>query len=346
MIKYNNSSINNWNFGDDNITKVYYNEAVVYQKIPHDYSKDYLTFVATESGTFKFSGNSINYSLDSGATWTELASDTSTPTVTAGNKVMWKASGLTPNSNIGIGTFSSTANFTAEGNIMSLYFGDNFSDQTSLSGKSYAYRTLFSGCTTLTSVENLCLLATTLAASCYRDMFWGCTELTKAPKELLATTLEAYCYCGMFNGCTSLTAAPELPATTLTASCYRDMFNGCTSLSVAPELPATNLSGGYYCYCGMFYGCTSLTESPILPATTLVSYCYYSMFRNCSNLSSVTCLATDISASNCTSSWLVYVASNGTFNKAASMSSWTSGGSGIPNGWTVQDVTPPTPTYQ
>jgi len=134
-------------------------------------------------------------------------------------------------------------------------------------------------------------------------------------------------------------------ATTLAASCYRDMFSGCTSLSVTQkELPATTLEA--YCYCGMFYGCTSLTESPILPTTTLVSYCYYNMFRNCSSLSSVTCLATDISASNCTGSWLVSVASNGTFNKAASMSSWTSGASGIPNGWTVQDVTPPTPTYQ
>ena len=309
-IKIGNLDISAFKVGSSDC-KIYLGDTLLYpQSTPHDYSKDYLTFVATESGTFTFSGNSINYSLDSGATWTELASDTSTPTVTAGNKVMWKASGLTPNSNIGIGTFSSTANFTAEGNIMSLYFGDNFSDQTSLSGKSFAYRTLFSGCTTLTSVENLCLPATTLAASCYRDMFGGCTELTKAPKELLATTLEAYCYCGMFNGCTSISVAPELPATMLAASCYRDMFSGCTSLSVAPELPAT----------------------------TLVSYCYYSMFRNCSRLSSVTCLATDISASNCTGSWLVYVASNGTFNKAASMSSWTSGASGIPNGWTVQNA--------
>lgn len=33
MIKYNNSNINDWNFGDDNITKVYYNEAVCYYKI-------------------------------------------------------------------------------------------------------------------------------------------------------------------------------------------------------------------------------------------------------------------------------------------------------------------------
>lgn len=332
-IKIGNLDISAFKVGSSDC-KIYLGDTLLYR---HDYSKDYLTFVATESGTFTFNGNDIDYSLDSGETWTTLSNGTATPTITANSSILWKASGLTPTSSIGIGTFSSTANFTAQGNIMSLHFGDNFSGQTSLSSKSYAYSTLFSGCTTLTSAKNMLLPATTLSTNCYTSMFYGCTSLTTAP-ELPATTLANYCYQNMFYGCTSLTTAPSLPATTLTASCYRDMFNGCISLSVAPELPATNLSGGYYCYCGMFYGCTSLTESPILSATTLVSSCYYNMFRNCSNLSSVTCLATDISASNCTRNWLVYVASNGTFNKAASMSSWTSGGSGIPNGWTVQDV--------
>ena len=33
MIKYNNSNINDWNFGDDNIIKTYYNGSVCYQKL-------------------------------------------------------------------------------------------------------------------------------------------------------------------------------------------------------------------------------------------------------------------------------------------------------------------------
>lgn len=33
MIKYNNSNINDWNFGDDNIAKVYYNGNMCYQKV-------------------------------------------------------------------------------------------------------------------------------------------------------------------------------------------------------------------------------------------------------------------------------------------------------------------------
>ena len=46
-IFFNNSSINDWNFGDDNIIKVYRNNAVCYYKItgggnPIDYSTHYL----------------------------------------------------------------------------------------------------------------------------------------------------------------------------------------------------------------------------------------------------------------------------------------------------------------
>jgi hypothetical protein len=85
----------------------------------------------------------------------------------------------------------------------------------------------------------------------------------------------------------------------------------------------------------MFRDCTSLTTAPELPATTLASECYREMFNRCTNLSSIKCLATDISASNCTLAWVNGVAASGTFTKAASMSSWTEGVNGIPSGWNV-----------
>ena len=62
------------------------------------------------------------------------------------------------------------------------------------------------------------------------------------------------------------------------------------------------------------------------------------MFYGCSNLTSVTCLATDISAYFCTKYWLDGVAATGTFTKAATMSIWPEGTSGIPSGWTVKDA--------
>ena len=126
-----------------------------------------------------------------------------------------------------------------------------------------------------------------------------------------------------------------LPATTLTDGCYSFMFDRCTSLTVAPELPATTLK--VTCYAFMFMACTSLTAAPKLPATTLEESCYVAMFLGCSNLTSVTCLATDISASMSTSSWLSSVSATGTFIKAPGMTDWTVGGDGIPEGWTVEE---------
>ena len=194
------------------------------------------------------------------------------------------------------------------------------------------YYNMFKGCTSLTTAPEL--PAETLAEGCYAYMFYGCTSLVNVP-VLPATTLADYCYSSMFQGCTNLKTAPELPVTTLATACYQYMFNGCTSLTTAPELPATTLTDGCYQY--MFQGCTSLTTAPELPATKLADRCYGGMFYKCTKLSYIKCLATDIPATSCTSNWVSNVASTGTFVKAASMTSWTTGTSGIPTGWTVQN---------
>ena len=323
---------------------------------PGDYENQYLTFEAIEDGTFTFTGtssHSLSYSLDDGQTWTALASGTASPTVTAGNKIMWKGT-CTPSDN-GIGKFSSTGTFNAYGNTMSIVHGDNFQNSTTISGNQFS--SLFNS-TKVVNAENLVLPATTLANYCYYKMFYGCTSLVNAPAlpsmtlanwsyggmfsgctsletapELPATTLADSCYGGMFDGCTSLVTAPTLPATTLAYNCYQYMFKGCTGLVTAPELPATTLAD--YCYNYMFRGCTSLVNAPTLPATTLADYCYNYMFRGCSSLNYIKCLATDISASNCLTNWVDGVASRGTFVKAANMESWTTGNNGIPTGWTV-----------
>ena len=251
-----------------------------------DMADRYLTFVAQESGTFRFNGttnaNTVQYSLDSGVTWKSLARNTDSPTVKSGNKIMWKGT-LTPSTktSYGIGKFSSTGRFTVEGNAHSLLWGDDFQEHTDLKGKNYAFHNLFKDCTGLTSAENLSLPATTLAKYCYYWMFEGCTSLTTAP-SLPATTLAQHCYSFMFYCCTSLTTTPKLPATTLASSCYNSMFEGCRSLTTAPVLPATTLASS--CYLSMFAYCTSLTTAPSLPATTLAQDCYYCMFNFCTSL--------------------------------------------------------------
>lgn len=157
-------------------------------------------------------------------------------------------------------------------------------------------------------------------------------------KETTFPSGSTYTFFSLFKQATHIIDSSNLilPATTLTSNCYNSMFMGCTSLTTAPVLPATTLFSR--CYVSMFNGCTSLTSAPELPATTLVNYCYYSMFNGCTKLNYIKCLATDISASNCTRDWVKSVSSTGTFVKNPNMSSWSTGGNGIPSGWTVKDA--------
>ena len=313
----------------------------------HDYSQDYLTIVSLVDNntigwrtTYASLLRTISISTDAGSTWSTFESSTSgttLATLNTGDKLLIKGSNATYGSSAYYyNFFTSTGNFNIEGNIMSLIYGDNFIGQTALSVVG-TFMYLFSN-SNVVSAENFILPATHLTQDCYNGMFSGCTSLTTAP-ELPATTLISYCYNRMFSGCTSLTTAPELPATTVSSYCYANMFYGCTSLTTASEtLPATTLVD--HCYYSMFYGCTSLTTAPELPATTLTNYCYYNMFRGCTSLNYIKCLATNISATHCTTDWVDGVAASGTFERDANMLDWTTGTSGIPSGWTVD---PPIP---
>lgn len=205
--------------------------------------KKYLTFEAVENTTFQFTKAGLSYSLDNGDTWVELAANTKTPTVNAGNKILFKGE-MTPSSTSPYNTFSSTGKYNASGNVMSLLFGDDFIGQTDLTGKNYAFYSLFASNTHLVDASNLKLPATTLANRCYAAMFYGCTSLTAAP-ELPATTLADGCYDQMFQGCTSLTTAPELSATTLAGRCYNQMFQGCSNLNYIKAMFTTTPSSSY-----------------------------------------------------------------------------------------------------
>ena len=391
-----------------------------------DYATEYLTFNILSYGTINWTANktdgskTIDYKLNDNE-WVTITSNTSSSApiirVNSGDKLQFRGNNAQYSSgniifNMLYNSFGGSALFEAEGNIMSLIYGDDFKNNSTISSD-YTFGYLFYNCTGLTSAENLILPATKLRRNCYQNMFKDCTSLTTAP-ALPATTLANYCYQYMFSNCTSLTTAPVLPATKLASSCYQNMFDGCKSLTTAPELPANTLANSCYsymfsnctslttapvlpattladiCYRQMFYGCTSLTTAPALPATTLTNQCYLLMFENCTSLTTapalpattladscynsmfsnctslttapelpattlnimcydsmfqgctslnyIKCLATDISASNCTRYWVDGVASTGTFVKNPNMSGWTTGNSGIPNGWTVQDA--------
>ena len=269
--------------------------------IPCDYSKKYFTFIARQNCTMNFdllfededpennvSCGTISYSLNNGETWSEEYGEIEL-NLNAGEKVLLKGhmnvydGGYDQVTDIEGGWIVSTGYFDVEGNIMSLFYGDDFEKQSTITEKT-TLAAFFKGNTYLVNAKNLILPSEISCEYGLSSMFEDCTSLTTAPAILPATTLSKWCYVRMFFNCTGLTTAPELPATTLASNCYSSMFNGCTALTTAPELPATTLTHAYNCYEHMFSDCTSLTTAPELPATTLTDSCYEYMFSGCTSL--------------------------------------------------------------
>ncbi len=323
-----------------------------------------LTFIACEDGDIIWKTSraswvkTIEYSKDNGSTWTSVTSTVSGARIPVrnGDKVLIRGNNLAyANSKGDFCSFSRSIKYQVYGSLGDL-MPKGFRGRMS----KYGFKKLFYNNSLVTNypgaeiilpaivLDEGCyeqmfystllkvapdLPATILAESCYANMFAFCQSLIVAP-ELPATTLVKNCYGNMFYYCMTLTVVPDLlPATTLAENCYGNMFAYCRLLIKAPELPATTLAEN--CYKDMFCYCTSLKVAPELPATTLAQSCYNQMFYCCYKLNYVKCLATDISASNCTTEWLSNVASSGTFVKSEAMNDWTTDSSGVPSGWTI-----------
>ena len=319
------------------------NDTIDFDSIGTNWKKKYFTIIALTDGTISYShkegSNPMFYSINEGE-WIETTVSVDIP-VSKNDMIRFKSNRGNQAYNQETFTSAGTAQFEVAGNLMSLVAGDDFAtyvpniSATGTDGDLYcSFKNFFKDCTGLTSAKNLIIKYCDNES--FSNFFNGCTNLLMPPK-LPAMTLANNCYLSMFERCTSLTTAPELPATTLANYCYSSMFMGCTSLTTAPSaLPSTTLE--IMCYKSMFEGCSSLTNAPALPATTLNFMCYSGMFRNCTKLNYIKCLATDISARNCTNNWVSGVASTGTFVKNPNMASWTEGTSGIPTGWDIEDA--------
>ena len=203
---------------------------------PHDYSGDYLTFRVLTPGTvfWKAFGNltkTIECKVNEGE-WTSITSTSggATISVAEGDLVRFRGNDTfyATSKSAYSGFEGGTATYDIEGNIMSLLYGDNFAESTTLPNESYIFCSLFKKAPVI-SAENLILPATTLKNYCYRALFSWCTTLTKAP-ELPATTLAKGCYWYMFEQC-AITEAPVLKATTLVNECYGHMFTDCGLLN-------------------------------------------------------------------------------------------------------------------
>ena len=153
--------------------------------IPRDYSKDYFTIIALENSIINIDliENSENggyygglsYSLDNGETWSEEYGEIDNLNISSGQKVLFKGNMQTYIEEWDqIATIeryiNSTGNYEVAGNIMSLFYGDNFKDKDTMDVL-HILANFFKGDTHLINAQNLILPATTLAESCYAGMF-------------------------------------------------------------------------------------------------------------------------------------------------------------------------------
>lgn len=378
MSKFRNADIGQMFFGDTEIDKAYLGNTLVFSKPV--VKPNYFWTQAIAAGTFTLNIASsvtpamweyVSYSLDDGETWTQTDNvegsvvTITTPTIAAGNKVLWKGIGTQTASSYSLGaysTFKGSANYNVGGDIGTLYYGDNYTGSFPAFLGDYGFHRFFTGDTHLINAEDLVLSPKKGSSRCYQYVFYNCSNLLTAPTILMENANYYYAMYGMFNGCSKLVIAPELNVTVIGNGGMQNMFNGCSALTTPPpELKITELkSSCFYSMfknCAkmtsvpiiratsatstqwmreMFYGCKLITEAPDLPILTLASNCYYRMFYNCSALNYIKMMATDISASNCLYQWVTGVASSGTFVKNSAASWTTTGVNGIPSGWTVE----------
>lgn len=185
-----------------------------------------LTLEAIGNGTITFQNRAagkVMYKIDGGMTQTIASGADRNIPVTAGQKITLYGNNATysPLNSSEDSHISSTTDFYAYGNIMSLISSNNYNTETRLTA-SYTFSGLFTDNTNLHSHPSIPLL-------------------------LPATTLTENCYDGMFSGCSNLTTAPVLPAKTLVKECYNDMFYECSKLNHI-ECLASGINGNSFNY--------------------------------------------------------------------------------------------------
>lgn len=235
---------------------------------------NYLAFTALEDGTFTLTIGAnittnnfsyVEYSIDNGRTWVKTSNIGSTevvvttPTITEGNSVYWRGSGIRMNQGnsgtnlVYLARFSSTCKFSVSGLIMSLLDRENVTEDSSIS-----------------------------ANFTFPRLFWNNTNLVDASMLILPKNTSDYCYDSMFESCSNLVYPPQLPSTTLSDSCYRGMFRA-TTIVEAPTLLANTLVK--QCYYNMFYGCKKLRYIKILAIDVSATNCLTNWVQGTTNTS-------------------------------------------------------------
>ena len=167
--------------------------------------------------------NTISYSLDGGNTWVTTENDSSevvitTPSVSAGNTVVWKGDVHSFGKSDGVhASFSGSGRHTVSGNISYLFT----SSDTITTSYHYIFAGMFDGDSNLTSAELLDIPDTGYS--------------------------QQYTCAYMFRNCTSLTKTPILKWNRLGARHFSYCFYGCSLLD-SITMTASNMSASYCLY--------------------------------------------------------------------------------------------------
>lgn len=256
MIKYNLNNINDWNYGDDNIKKVYHHNSVCYQKIskltpiPPFNGK----WIATYEGGVT---SSAECDASSAITQNEIslthlvAVEIGDCVTSIGYSAFYGCSGLTsvtiPDSVTSIG-----------GNVFGQCSG--LTSMTIPSGVTSIGSGVFYFCTSLTSID-----IPDGVTSIGQSTFYNCISLTSVTIPSSVTSISA----NAFTYCRSLT---EITIPNNVTSIGQSAFYDCRSLtSVTIPDSVTSIGGS------AFYSCislTSVTVNAITPPTLVGSYAF------------------------------------------------------------------------
>lgn len=179
-----------------------------------------------------------------------------------------------------------------------------------------------------------------IRGTAYFDLSGNIDSIADADNFRSGVTL-TQTYKGLFRGANVVDASNlYLPSPTVNFQ-YRFLFRDCQYLIELPSMTHFTPTPQNCCR-GMFSNCISIEKATNLPIIddTYTNYQLADLFNGCTNLDYVVNLSirTSSSSSSATYNWLAGVAASGTFVKNANMTSWQSGASGIPSGWTVIDA--------
>lgn len=223
-----------------------------------DYSDQYFTITnvsgnGDEIGIVSPLEPSIKYRINGGSWITAVYTDEECVIpCTAGDSIEFSYVGRISTSSSDYTSFdiswSDEGLYTVSGNILSLVYGDNFRNYTTLpSDYTYNFTYMFSYQESIDIDASNLILPSNVTSYCYSQMFRQ-SGLIAAP-ALPATSLTDRCYSQMFQNCTKLTTAPELPASVLMNRCYHAMFRYCSNLNYVKAMfistPGTNYTNNW-----------------------------------------------------------------------------------------------------